>query len=136
MSVSVLIITHGQIGESLLSTLTHTLETLPLLVKAIPIHRDDDPDTVKEALKLDIADLNKGDGVLILTDMYGSTPGNIANALFHPNDTQIVSGLNLPMLMRIMNYPHLSLSALAEKAISGGVDGIVITPSRESTRSC
>ena len=75
-----------------------------------------------------IEQLDQGDGVLILTDMYGSTPGNIACALGQNNRVAVVAGLNLPMLVRVLNYPQLDLHTLAEKAESGGRIGIVPCP--------
>jgi PTS system ascorbate-specific IIA component len=67
-----------------------------------------------------------GHGVLILTDLYGSTPGNIAKNLLVDSGFKLVSGMNLPMLIRILNYPELDLEAMAEKAVSGGKDGILL----------
>lgn len=69
--------------------------------------------------------LDQGQGILILTDMFGSTPSNIACAVSDRNDIRIVSGLNLPMLIRVLNYPSLSLEELELKAISGGQEGVV-----------
>lgn len=68
--------------------------------------------------------LQSGDGVLILTDMYGSTPSNVANRLMAKDGIQIVSGINLPMLLRVLNYPELGLEELVQKAVSGGRDGV------------
>ena len=70
-------------------------------------------------------EIDQGDGTLILTDMYGSTPSNIACDTSERHDIRIVSGLNLPMLIRVLNYPHLSLNELEQKAITGGQDGVV-----------
>ncbi|CAK0770012.1 hypothetical protein CCP3SC15_4060003 [Gammaproteobacteria bacterium] len=68
--------------------------------------------------------LDQGDGVLVLTDMYGSTPSNIACRL-DSEKVRIVAGVNLPMLIRVLNYSYLSLEDLTNKAISGGRDGII-----------
>jgi len=62
--------------------------------------------------------------VLVLTDLYGSTPSNIAQKLIAQRNVHVVSGLNLSMLIRILNYPQLPLLELSEKAVSGGKDGI------------
>ncbi len=72
--------------------------------------------------------MNKSQGFLILTDLFGSTPSNIASRLqqFQESDKiRIVAGLNLPMLIRVMNYPHLALDELTQKAVSGGKDGVI-----------
>ena len=67
-------------------------------------------------------DLDEGDGVLVLTDLYGSTPHNITRHLH--NQTSTVSGLNISMLLRALNYANNPLSDLAEKAQQGGHKGI------------
>ena len=66
----------------------------------------------------------------VLTDMYGSTPSNIACRLTGTH-TKVVAGINLPMLIRVLNYPRLTLTELAEKALSGGRDGIMYCVPRE-----
>ena len=70
--------------------------------------------------------LDDGDGVLVLTDLYGSTPSNIAASLLGTGAVQVVAGLNLPMLIRVLNYPAEDLPALADKAVSGGNRGILL----------
>ena len=70
--------------------------------------------------------LDSGDGVLVLTDMYGATPSNIACRLRKLHDVRVVAGLNLPMLIRVLNYPGLDLDELMHKALSGGRDGVLI----------
>ena len=72
--------------------------------------------------------LDEGDGVLVLTDAYGSTPSNIACRLGARRQVAVVTGLNLPMLLRVLNYPALPLDELKEKAVSGGRDGVLLVP--------
>jgi PTS system ascorbate-specific IIA component len=72
-----------------------------------------------------VEQLDQGDGVLVLTDIYGSTPSNIASHLSSRPGVQVVAGLNLPMLLRVLNYARLDLATLAEKAVSGGREGVV-----------
>ncbi|MBW3546289.1 MAG: hypothetical protein KY428_11955, partial [Bacteroidetes bacterium] len=70
---------------------------------------------------------DSGDGVLVLTDAFGSTPSNIAMRLSRQSGVTVVSGLNLPMLLRVMNYPQLSLEELQiNNALPGGVYYITI----------
>jgi PTS system ascorbate-specific IIA component len=68
--------------------------------------------------------LDDGDGVLVLTDLFGSTPSNISVRLLSRGNIEVVSGVNLSMLIRVMNYPELSLPILVTKALTGGHDGI------------
>ena len=126
MSVGILIITHNNIGEQLLDTARIMLGTCPLETVSLAIHSDCDLETsINEAESL-VHSLDNGDGLLVLTDMYGSTPSNIANRLAKRNSVTVISGVNLPMLIRVLNYPRLNLEQLADKACSGGHDGIMI----------
>jgi len=73
--------------------------------------------------------LNAGDGVLILTDVYGATPHNLAHAVSRDRPgTMLLSGLNLPMLLRVFNYPEDNLATLLSKAADGGNRGIISDP--------
>lgn len=126
MSVSVLIITHHEIGHALVNALKTTYGNgLPLQLETFEVPSDADPDKLLPRLKSIIQTLDQGDGVLILTDLFGSTPSNIAYELQKANIVRIVTGLNLPMLIRVMNYPALNLMDLAEKAMKGGQAGII-----------
>ncbi len=122
--VGLLIITHDQIGSVLLETASHMMGMCPLMVEVLPVTADCDPDEMVRRGRALTHELDAGDGVLILTDMYGSTPSNIAARLAEDNHVLVVSGVNLPMMVRVMNYPRLSVSELAIKAESGGRDGI------------
>ncbi len=124
MSVGVLIISHDGIGPALLGTATLMLNDCPLQTKLLTVSRDCDPDRLAEDAIEQLDALDSGDGVLVLTDLYGSTPCNIAQRLTPQNHIQVVSGLNLSMLIRVFNYPQLTLEELSENAISGGKDGI------------
>jgi mannose PTS system EIIA component len=126
MSVAVLIITHHEIGHALVNALKTTYgDSLPLLLETFEVRYDADPDQLLPQLTQIITKLDQGDGVLILTDLFGSTPSNIAYELQEKTSIRIVTGLNLPMLIRIMNYPQLNLLELAEKAMKGGQAGII-----------
>jgi PTS system mannose-specific IIA component len=125
VTIGLLLITHNRIGDALLDVATHMLGVCPLATEVLAVFPDSDPDAVlKEALQR-IEALNRGAGVLVLTDIYGSTPSNIARRLMENHHVKVIAGLNLPMLVRVLNYHRLSLSELADKALSGGRDGIV-----------
>ena len=125
MTIGVLLITHNQVGHSLLETATNMLGICPLETEVIPVMPDSDPDAVLAEAEMLCARLDKGQGVLVLTDIYGSTPSNISTRLADRAPVEVVSGINLPMLVRVLNYHRLSLSELTHKAISGGRDGIL-----------
>lgn len=126
MSVSILIITHHEIGHALVTALRTTYShSLPLPLETFGVRPDADPDKLLPQLKILIKSLDRGGGVLILTDLFGATPCNIAYELQKASRIRIVTGLNLPMLIRVMNYHYLPLSDLADKAMKGGQDGII-----------
>lgn len=111
-------------GQILLDTVKQTFGSLPLPAIAVPVFGDTDPDECLRYCETQANTLDQGEGLIIFTDICGATPDNIARRL--SNDTRLViAGLSLPMLFRVFNNPQLSLEALAQKAISGGHDGIV-----------
>lgn len=126
MSVALLLITHDSIGSSLLETATNMLGVCPVATEILSITKEFDPERdFGKAEKL-CQKIEQGDGLLILTDMYGSTPSNIAIQLMQQKPARIViTGINLSMMIRVMNYPQLSLLELAQKAESGAKDGVL-----------
>lgn len=125
MTVGILIISHDDVGATLLQTASSTLGFCPLQSRVVSVSRNCTPESRTDLAMQFLHDVDSNDGVLVLTDMYGSTPSNIACALLDYPRIRVVSGLNLPMLIRVLNYPRLSLDELAEKALSGGREGIV-----------
>lgn len=129
--VGLLIITHNNVGGALFDAALSVLGSCPLPYEILPVAQNCDPEKrLKKAQKY-LETLNQDDGVLVVTDMYGSTPSNIATKLAADNVT-IITGLNLPMLLRIMNYPNLPLDKLADKAVSGGQTGVIIVETNNS----
>nr|WP_242464500.1 PTS fructose transporter subunit IIA [Halorhodospira abdelmalekii] len=120
-----LLITHRHLGVELLETATSTLGLCPLQTRSLEVFAEDDPQIlVTRAVHL-LREADAGDGVLVLTDAYGSTPGNVAVAAAEGHAARVVSGLNLPMLLRVLNYPDRPLAELARAAAEGGRNGIL-----------
>ncbi|HZP13753.1 MAG TPA: PTS fructose transporter subunit IIA [Nevskiaceae bacterium] len=131
MSVGILLVTHGRLGQLLLNTVSETMGALSLSTSVLEIRRVQSPDVLlRQGARL-IEKLNTGQGVLILTDAFGSTPSNIATQLGATPQTQVIAGVNLPMLMRIYNYPALDLAAMTQNALEGGQRGVAICPPPE-----
>lgn len=126
MSVSLLIIAHAPLGNAVLEVASGTLGHNPMNTAVLDIVRDTEPDITRIQAQRLAEELDEGDGVLVLTDIYGSTPSNIACSLLQKENVRIVTGLNLPMLFRIMNYANLDLPNLTQKAVSGAHDGIML----------
>lgn len=125
MSVGILLITHDELGAVLLKSASDTLSATPLACGTLAVGRECEPEELRPQAAELAREIDSGEGLLVLTDIYGSTPGNIACSLIGRHQTRVIAGVNLPMLIRVFNYPHLDLTALAEKALSGGHDGIL-----------
>lgn len=124
--VGVLMISHSDVASALLKAVKQALAgRLPLCVATIELEANADPQGLKQRLKKVIQSIDQGSGVLILTDLFGATPSNIASSVKDRPNVRIITGLNLPMLLRVMNYPNLDVGKLAEKAFTGGMCGIV-----------
>jgi PTS system mannose-specific IIA component len=131
MSVGILLVTHGRLGQLLLNTVTETMGNLTLPTSVLEIRRVQSPDVLlRQGARL-IEKLNSGAGVLILTDAFGSTPSNIATRLGETPSTRVLAGVNLPMLVRIYNYPDLDLEAMTRNALEGGQRGVAECPPPE-----
>lgn len=127
MSIALLIIAHDNIGQSMLDAASNMLGMCPLNTRVISVSREQKIDDTLQYARQACQELKNQEGILILTDIYGSTPCNIARKLMQEHLSQrIITGINLQMLIRIMNYPHLSLTQLAEKAHDGAREGIFI----------
>ena len=126
-TAGILLLTHEEIGRALITAARHVMPRLPCQLDALEIGANDDPSTVLPAAARAARAIDRGGGVLVLSDLYGSTPCNVANKLADLGvRARCVSGLNLPMLLRVLNYPDKPLDELAEVAASGGRTGICI----------
>lgn len=127
MSVGVLLMTHEAVGQALISAARHVMPQLPLRVAAVEVPPEADPEVMRSLTAHHARELDQGGGVLILADLYGATPCNIGLSLGALGvHLRCVSGLNLPMLLRVLNYAEKPLDELAEIAASGGRGGIFI----------
>jgi len=127
MSVGILVITHEDIGAQLVSV-ARTIFTQPVLpISLVSVPADLEPtvlgkyaDLIHNAIK----DRDNDQGVLILTDVYGATPDNLARYFSSDRNARVVSGINLPMLLSVLNYAQQPLEQICETALNGGRSGI------------
>ena len=132
MSVGLLLITHNRIGSELLATATTTFGSCPMPAQTLSVRSETDPDRVLAEARNMLHDIDTGDGVLVLTDCFGSTPSNVASRLLDSDNVRIVSGISLPMLIRVMNYARMTLDDLAHKAVSGAHEGVVLSAPKQA----
>jgi mannose PTS system EIIA component len=123
--IGVLVISHGAIGEALLSSAEQILGAKQARTAALGVSRNDNPDTVLERARALAARLDDGAGVLVLTDMFGATPCNVAARLLADGRIEGVAGVSLPMLVRVLSSRNGSLPAAVQRALSGGAEGVV-----------
>ncbi len=123
--IGILIIAHGGLGESLVHCVTHVLGKQPPQLAHFAVGTNDDPADLLPQAQQTVNALNTGSGVLILSDMYGASPCNLVAKLLTPGKVEGVAGVNLPMLVRVLNYRDKPIKTCLEKAISGGRDGVV-----------
>lgn len=123
--IGLLLITHGTLGESLIQCVCHVLNKRPVQIAQLGLSAQDDPldslPLARDTLKL----VDSGQGVLILVDIHGASPGNLALKLLQPGRVEVVAGVNLPMLLRALTYRDRNMETLITKAISGGRDGVL-----------
>ncbi len=124
MSIGILLITHPGVGTVLLSTVSQLLAVCPTRVSCLDVPVDVNTEVILERAAREMLNLDDGEGVLVLTDAYGSTPSNIACRLTEDHYAKVVSGINLPMLIRVFNYFTEDLDSLSRKASEGGTRGI------------
>ena len=123
--IGILLITHGTFGESLIQNICHVLNKRPPLIGQLGVAAQDDPLDILPMAKLLLKEVDEGDGVLILTDILGATPANLALKLLDPGRIECVAGASLPMLLRALTYRKNGMETLLQKAVSGGRDGVI-----------
>lgn len=126
MAVGILLITHPGIGGALIEVATRMLRALPLKTEAFELAFDADLDLALPQASAALRRVDGGHGVLVLTDLYGATPSNLAARLSRlGTPVRRVSALSLPMLLRVMNYADLELDALPAVAAAGSRNGVI-----------
>ena len=125
MSVGVLLITHPRVGDALRETAQGILKRLPLTVAAVSPGEDETPEETRGRIESLVDGIDDDDGILILTDAFGATPANIAVAVGRGRGYPVIAGVNLPMLLRVLNYPQQSMESLAKTALSAAHNGIL-----------
>jgi PTS system ascorbate-specific IIA component len=123
--IGILIVSHGAFGESLIHSASHVLGKRPLYLRQLGVTVHDDPDAILPVAKDLIRFLDQGQGVLVMTDLYGATPSNIAARLLEPGRVEGVAGVNLSMLIKALTYrEQVGLEELVAKSLAGAAEGI------------
>lgn len=123
--VGILLITHGTLGPVLAENAFHILGRTWSNLRTLSVDKSDDPDQMRARGQALVDELDEGDGVVVLSDMLGGTPANIASRLIRPGRVETVCGVNLPMLVRALSYSPQPLDVVVSKAVTGGLEGVV-----------
>lgn len=124
--IGLVVATHGNLGESLLAT-TMMIVGAPTQARAVSLSRDHSSKELHDLLSRAIDEVDRGDGVLVMTDMFGGTPANIGMTLLVPGQVELLTGVNLPMLLKFTTYrERYPLQELAELLKEQARDGIIL----------
>jgi mannose PTS system EIIA component len=123
--IGVLVLTHGATGEHMLATAKQIVGTTRTRAAAMGVAPDADPQAVLEGARALARQLDDGSGVLVLTDLYGATPANVAAQLLADGRIEGIAGLSLPMLVRVLSGRDQTLAAAVQRALSGGAEGVL-----------
>ncbi|ALL63213.1 Sugar transport PTS system IIa component [Paraburkholderia caribensis MBA4] len=120
----ILIIAHAPFASALRECVSHIYGGLPARIGVIDVSADCDPAQVVAFAHAEIDRLREENGALVLTDMFGATPANIAGRLASIPDVRVLAGVNLPMLVRAVCYRATPLDVLVDKALAGATKGV------------
>jgi len=124
--IGILLLTHGTLGESLIQCCCHVLNRRPVQIAQLGVSAQDDPLDLMPAARQWLQLVNTGEGAIVLTDIYGATPSNIAIKLVEPGRVEAVAGVSLPMLLRVLTYRDKNdIDTVIQKAVTGGCDGVL-----------
>jgi mannose PTS system EIIA component len=132
--IGLLILAEKKLGAGLIDAVVHTLGSHPPQLEATDLDYAASPERVDGLLRQYLGKVDSGDGVLILADVYGATHTNVACRLLARGRVELITGVNLPMLLRVLNYRQLKMDDLIDKALSGGSGGIICAANPEKVR--
>lgn len=123
--IGIFLITHGTLGESLIQCACHVLNRRPPQIVQLGLASQDDPLDILPQGRQMLGWVDNGHGVLVLTDVFGATPSNVAMKLLQPGRVEGIAGVNLPMLLRVLTYRDRDMETVLQRAVSGACDGVM-----------
>jgi PTS system ascorbate-specific IIA component len=124
MSNAVLIIAHAPLAQALRQCALHVFPDAAADIAAVDVRSGAPPEETLALARAALARL-PGTGVLVLTDIVGATPCNVALRLAADAHTRLIAGANLPMLLRALTYRNQPLAEQAARAMAGGTQGVM-----------
>lgn len=127
--VGLVIVAHAPLASALAASGSHVYACDPgraaVQLRALDVPPGADVEALVLQARALVAQVDSGDGVLVLTDAFGATPGNIAARLAEPGRVAVVAGVNLPMLLRTLCYRDDALADAVDRALAGGTQGVM-----------
>jgi PTS system ascorbate-specific IIA component len=123
--IGIFLITHGSYGEALVQNVCHVLNKRPPQLIQLGMTAQDDPLDLLPMAREMLAMADKGEGALVLTDIFGASPANLALKLLERGRVEGLTGVNMPMLLRALTYRDKGMETLLVRARDGGRDGII-----------
>ena len=118
--IGMVLVTHGRLADELISALEHVVGPQPN-VSAVCIGPDDDMEKRRAEILDSAAKADEGDGVVLLTDMFGGTPSNLAISVMDKANVEVIAGVNLPMLIKLASVRKTDpLAEAVERAQEAG----------------
>ncbi|MGQ9685995.1 MAG: PTS sugar transporter subunit IIA [Thiobacillaceae bacterium] len=121
--IGILVVAHGNLGEALIDCATYVLGRRPERLLSLDLSDGGGPEALLAQARSKVATLDEGDGVLILTDIYGATPCNTVCRLVEPGRVEAVAGASVPMLLKAITYRREALQQLADRVVQGAHEG-------------
>jgi PTS system mannose-specific IIA component len=124
--VGILIVSHGRLADALISSVQSLVGNLEK-IKGVPIWSKDREDEVRHRIQKKMAEVDDGDGVVILTDILGGTPTNLSLSFLEDEKVEVVTGVNIPMLLTLASYRKgRSLREIGSLVKKSGRRGIIL----------
>jgi PTS system mannose-specific IIA component len=133
--IGLVLVTHGRLAEEFVAALEHVVGPQQQIA-AVSIGPDDDMEQRREDVLANIKDVDGGNGVIVLTDMFGGTPSNLAISFLEQVNVEVVAGVNLPMLIKLASVRETAtLAEAAEAAMESGRKYINVASSLLTART-
>ncbi len=123
--IGLLILAQNNLGKGMIEAVEHTFGRRPPQLEVLGVDYSQTPEQLENTIERYLNKVDLGEGVLILADIYGATHTNVACRRLQRGHIELITGVNLPMLLRVLNYRNLGMDDLIDKALSGGCGGIV-----------
>lgn len=139
---AILLIAHAPLANALRQCALHVFPDCGAAVTAIDVQPNLSPEETLAAARIAMQQLTSAgnvQGILVLADIFGATPSNVAQKLVDGATSRLITGVNLPMLLRAVSYRHEPLDSLVSRAVIGGTQGVmqvaITAPQHQPTRT-